>query len=74
MRMTDATCVFPNSSALEDVQVEQQLLGAILVNNDVFDRVACLLRSEYFADPLHRSMYDVIVVSISGNKFISRLH
>lgn len=71
MRMTDATCVFPNSSALEDVQVEQQLLGAILVNNDVFDRVACLLRSEYFADPLHRSMYDVIVNSISGNKFIS---
>jgi replicative DNA helicase len=69
--MTDVTCGLPNSSALQDVQVEQQLLGAILVNNDVFDRVACLLRSEYFTDPLHRSMYDVMVVSISGNKFIS---
>lgn len=69
--MTDVTCGLPNSSALQDVQVEQQLLGAILVNNDVFDRVACLLRSEYFTDPLHRLMYDVMVVKITGNKFVS---
>ena len=33
----------PNS-----IEAEQQLLGAILTNNDLFDRVSSIVRSEHF--------------------------
>ena len=34
------------------IEAEQQLLGAILSNNDVFDRADSLISSEHFFDPV----------------------
>ena len=37
-----------------NIEAEQALLGAILVNNDAFDRVSDFLKPEHFAEELHR--------------------
>ncbi len=42
-----------------NIEAEQALLGAILVNNDAFDRVSDFLKIEDFSDELHRRIYDV---------------
>ena len=41
-----------------NVEAEQALLGAILVNNEVVDRIAFLL-PEHFYDPVHGRIYDI---------------
>ncbi len=41
-----------------NVEAEQALLGAILVNNDAFDRVSDFLRAEHFAEEIHRRIYE----------------
>nr|WP_245258414.1 replicative DNA helicase [Methylosinus sp. LW4] len=42
-----------------NIEAEQALLGAILVNNDAFDRVSDFLRSEHFSEELHRRIFEV---------------
>ena len=42
-----------------NIEAEQALLGAILVNNDAYDRVSDFLRPEHFSEELHRRIYDV---------------
>src|SRR5882757_3242792 len=43
-----------------DVDVEQALLGAILVDNYSLERVSSLLKPEHFYDPLHQRLFDAI--------------
>src|SRR5687768_11311476 len=45
--------------APNNIEAEQALLGAILVNNDAFYRVSDFLKSAHFYEPLHRKIYDV---------------
>ena len=33
-----------------NIEAEQQLIGAILLNNDIFDRVSSIVKSEHFFD------------------------
>ena len=40
---SDPTHALPHS-----IEAEQALLGALLINNDVFDRVASLVKQEHF--------------------------
>ena len=40
-----------------NVEVEQALLGAILINNEAFYRVSDFLEPVHFFDPLHRDIY-----------------
>ena len=35
-----------------NVEAEQALLGALLVNNDVYDRVASIVQPAHFFDPV----------------------
>jgi replicative DNA helicase len=41
-------------------EAEQALLGAILVNNQTYDRVNEFLRAEHFQDPVHGRIYQAI--------------
>ena len=41
-------------------EAEQALLGAVLANNMVFDRVNEFLRAEHFADAVHGRIYEAI--------------
>jgi replicative DNA helicase len=45
--------------APNNIEAEQALLGAILVNNDAFYRVSDFLKSAHFYEPLHRKIFDV---------------
>ncbi len=45
--------------APHNIEAEQALLGAILVNNDAFYRVSDFLKSGHFHEPLHRKIFDV---------------
>ncbi|RVB57329.1 replicative DNA helicase [Mesorhizobium sp. M7A.F.Ca.CA.002.03.2.1] len=45
--------------APNNIEAEQALLGAILVNNDAFYRVSDFLKASHFYEPLHRKIYEV---------------
>src|ERR1700740_1185449 len=47
-----------------DVEVEQALLGSILVNNRALERVSAPLKPEHFYDPLHQRLYEVMSQNI----------
>ncbi|WP_298425435.1 replicative DNA helicase [Rhodoblastus sp.] len=51
-----------------NIEAEQALLGAILVNNDAFDRVSDFLRPEHFAEELHRRIYETAGQLIRAGK------
>ncbi|MFV0336327.1 MAG: replicative DNA helicase [Tropicimonas sp.] len=53
--------------APHNIEAEQQLLGAILTNNDVFDRVASIIAEEHFYDPVHAKIYEVAKARIAKN-------
>ena len=56
----------PNS-----IEAEQQLLGAILTNNDVFDRVASIIGPQHFYDPVHARIYEISAARIAKNNLAS---
>ncbi len=45
-------------SAPHNIEAEQSLLGAILVNNDAFYRVSDFLEPKHFFEPLHQTIYE----------------
>ena len=51
-----------------NLQAEQHLLGALLVNNKAFERVAEFLLAEHFADPLHGRIYTAIARRVSAGQ------
>ena len=53
------------------IEAEQQLLGAILTNNDLFDRVAQILRAEHFYDPVHARIFETAAARIAKNNLAS---
>ncbi|MBP0440397.1 replicative DNA helicase [Tianweitania sediminis] len=46
--------------APSNIEAEQALLGAILVNNDAFYRVSDFLKPDHFYEPLHRRIFEVL--------------
>ena len=48
-----------------NIEAEQALLGAILVNNDAYHRVAEYLRPEHFFEPVHARIFERCVETIS---------
>ena len=58
----------PYREAPNNVDAEQGLLGAILVNNDAFYRVSDFLRPEHFHEELHRRVFDVASSLIKAGK------
>src|SRR5450631_780315 len=57
--------------APHNVEAEQALLGAILVNNDAFDRISDFLKAEHFSEKLHRQIFDVASQLIRAGKLAS---
>jgi replicative DNA helicase len=44
-----------------DIEVEQALLGSILVDNRALEAVAALLKADHFYDPLHQRLYESMI-------------
>lgn len=51
-----------------DAETEQALLGAILINNDAFERVSQFLKPEHFSEDVHRRLFEAIESLIRTNK------
>ena len=54
--------------APHNVEAEQALLGAILVNNDAFDRVSDFLQPAHFSEEIHRRIFEIAASLIRGGK------
>jgi replicative DNA helicase len=55
-------------TAPHNVEAEQALLGALLVNNEAFYRVSDFLEPVHFFEPVHRAIYEVAGQLIRVNK------
>lgn len=51
-----------------NIDAEQALLGAILVNNDAYYRVSDFLEAQHFMEELHRRIYEVASSLIKAGK------
>ncbi|MGB5837675.1 MAG: DnaB-like helicase N-terminal domain-containing protein, partial [Albidovulum sp.] len=54
-----------------NIEAEQQLLGAILTNNDIYDRIASLVKAEHFFEPVHQRIFEIAVARIQKNALAS---
>ena len=54
-----------------NIEAEQQLLGAILTNNDIYDRVAGVINESHFYDPVHARIYEIAAARIAKNALAS---
>ncbi len=62
----------PESEVLpHNIEAEQQLLGAILTNNEIFDRISSLVKAEHFFDPVHQRIFEVAAARIQKNALAS---
>ena len=53
------------------IEAEQQLLGAILTNNEIYDRVASIIKSQHFYEPVHARIFEVAAARITKNNLAS---
>ena len=58
----------PFRLAPHNIQAEQELLGAILINNEAADRVSSFLKEEHFFDPLHARIFETALRLIQSGK------
>lgn len=49
-----------------DIDIEQQLLGQLLMNNDAVERLIGFLEPEHFAEPMHQRIYKAIEGAVRG--------
>ena len=66
----------PESTALfraapHNIEAEQALLGAILVNNEAFYRVSDFLEPEHFFEPIHQKIFELAGSLIRAGKVAS---
>ena len=54
-----------------NIEAEQQLLGAILTNNDIYDRIASLVKAEHFFEPVHQRIFEIAIAKIQKNALAS---
>ncbi|OYW58181.1 MAG: replicative DNA helicase [Rhodobacterales bacterium 32-66-7] len=70
-----STTQAPSDAALEslphNIEAEQQLLGAILTNNDIYDRISSVVKPAHFFDPVHQRIYEVAAARIQKNALAS---
>ncbi len=58
--------------APHNLEAEQALLGAILVNNEAYDRVSDFLQPMHFFETLHGRIFEVITKLLRAGKVATR--
>ena len=70
--LRQALPALPETEAMpHNIEGEQQLLGAILTNNEVYDRVSSLVKAEHFFDPVHQRIFERMAARIQKNALAS---
>ena len=54
-----------------NIEAEQALLGALLLNNDIFDRISAILEPHHFYDPVHGRIFQTAAQRIQKNALAS---
>jgi replicative DNA helicase len=54
-----------------NIEAEQGLLGALLINNDALDQVAEFLKPAYFHDPVHQRIFEAISKLVGNGNLAS---
>ncbi|MEM1234482.1 MAG: replicative DNA helicase [Pseudomonadota bacterium] len=70
-KLTGAVEATPAEQMPHSIEAEQQLLGAILTNNDLYDRVASVIGPEHFYDPVHARIWETAAARITKNALAS---
>src|SRR5262249_28935232 len=52
----------------QNIELEQALLGAILINNDAFHRVSDFLEPRHFVEPIHSRLFELCRDAIGAGK------
>lgn len=66
--MDTATQLLAKPLLPQNLEAEQALLGAILGNNRVYEKVTEYLRAEHFADPMHGRIYAAVEQLIGSGR------
>ncbi|MEL6172494.1 MAG: replicative DNA helicase [Pseudomonadota bacterium] len=76
--MQELASINPSTNGLQAVdalphstEAEQQLLGAILTNNDVYDKVSSLIGPQHFHDPVHARIFEIASARIAKGHLAS---
>ncbi len=54
-----------------NIEAEQALLGALMVNNEVYDRIASVIDESHFYDPVHGRIFETAARRIQKNALAS---
>ncbi|MFD1912655.1 replicative DNA helicase [Halodurantibacterium flavum] len=71
LRAKPADASEAGESLPHNIEAEQQLLGAILTNNDVYDRIAAIIRADHFFEPVHQRIFEIAAARIQKNALAS---
>jgi replicative DNA helicase len=58
----------PQMPPAHNIEAEQALLGALLINNDAFFRVEGRIDAQHFYDPLHAEIFDAIAQEVRAGR------
>ncbi|QDY70237.1 replicative DNA helicase [Qingshengfaniella alkalisoli] len=53
------------------IEAEQQLLGALLTNDQIYDRIAPVVNPTHFYDPVHARIFEVAASRIAKNALVT---
>ena len=54
-----------------NIEAEQALIGAVLVNNDVADKVASFLEAKHFFEPVHGRIYGAAMAQVDKGRKVT---
>ena len=69
--MADGSKVAAQNLQPSNIEAEQALLGALLLNNEIFDRIDPVVKAEHFYEPVHGRIFEVASRRIQKNALAS---
>jgi len=69
--MADGTKIAATQLQPSNIEAEQALLGALLLNNDIFDRIDPIVQAHHFYEPVHGRIFDIASRRIAKNALAS---
>lgn len=69
--MADGTTLTEQRIQPHNIEAEQAVLGALLLNNEIFDRIASVIQAHHFYDPVHGRIWEAAARRIQKNALAS---
>ncbi|GMG81206.1 replicative DNA helicase [Paralimibaculum aggregatum] len=68
--MADGSPAPERAAAPHSIEAEQAVLGALLINNEVFDRISGIIEAHHFYDPVHGRIF-ALAASRIGKRMLA---